>query len=210
MFGAGGVNLFNLYIYAANNPITFIDKTGLCVHNNVRRELGYDCPECLAGITEPEYDKIPTQEFSGNVQTDWTPYYEEAHIAQIDAANKKYGYAKKIASNIPSSYTFLLGLGGKTVLESGVLSGFGYAITTPINIVFHWNDPQLDTTGKWVMTGYEISTAAGGIALSCALSYAVANCWNPSGWVIAGISAAYGFAVWAGSEILQSQLTPDT
>ena len=72
-------------------------------------------------------------------------------------------------------------------------SAYGYAITTSIAINSHLDNSNLSYDEKILMIDYELVVAAGGIALT----YAIVNFWNPTGWGVAaalGISLLYTYA----------------
>ncbi len=86
------------------------------------------------------------------------------------------GMQKTVISAIPA---------GLTGAQAAGLSAYGYAVSTPLAIASHWNNPHLTSENKWALTGLEVGYAFTGIAFS----YAAANIWNPSGWVAAVIGA---------------------
>ena len=104
--------------------------------------------------------------------------------------SERFELAKKICSDTLNTYSLFLGAGAQTALEASVLAGFGYAVTAPLNIAFHWFDPNLNTKGKWTMTGYETAVAAVGVVGT----YGLVNCWNPSGPIALFIAGGYVLA----------------
>lgn len=52
-----------------------------------------------------------------------------------------------------------------------------------------------------IITGYDVSVAALGVGIT----YAIVNFWNPTGWVVAGVSLAWG----VGTSILHDVIIKD-
>ena len=63
-------------------------------------------------------------------------------------------------------------LNATTCLEAATMSGFGYLVTTPVNITLNWANPSLSRGQKIMMTSYELAVAAVGIAISVVLACA--------------------------------------
>ena len=63
-------------------------------------------------------------------------------------------------------------LNATTCLEAATMSGFGYLVTTPVNIALNWANPSLSRGQKIMMTSYELAVAAVGIAISVVLACA--------------------------------------
>lgn len=81
---------------------------------------------------------------------------------------------------------------------AATLSACGYAAVLPFSISSHWFNPNLTDSQKWIMTGYEVGSAVGGVLLT----YAMVNFWNPTGWIAAGITILYAGITFVGSNLL--------
>lgn len=72
------------------NPVMYCDCTGTCQHNGVAYGMGADCPSCMAGITKPEYDKIPVAQPSQTEDTNYEQYYiEKANESVLEHVDTK-------------------------------------------------------------------------------------------------------------------------
>ncbi|MCO7138220.1 hypothetical protein NIF40_11930, partial [[Clostridium] leptum] len=87
------------------------------------------------------------------------------------------------------------------------LSVISTAFSMPNFIAAHWTNDALTTNQKIAMTGYEVLTGMGGIALA----YGISNCWNPTGvggmLVAVAITLAYTVATVNISDLLVERFT---
>ena len=91
---------YNMYAYCNNNPVMYCDCTGTCQHNGVAYGMGADCPSCMAGITKPEYDKIPVAQPSQTEDTNYEQYYIEKANESVLEPENSFSLAQNII-NIP-------------------------------------------------------------------------------------------------------------
>ena len=157
IIGSGGFIGQNLFAYCASNPVMFCDCTGMCYHNGVAQGMGADCPNCMAGITQPDYDKIPKAppSTSGNY-TDWEEYYvNEVNQSSLDDSG--FSDIQTYFTLYMNSFTIMLGGVVDASCSVGAVS-IGYLITTPVAISFHIVNPNLSTGEKGIMIGYEVET----------------------------------------------------
>ena len=125
---------YNMYAYCNNNPVMYCDCTGTCQHNGVAYGMGADCPSCMAGITKPEYDKIPVAQPSQTEDTNYEQYYIEKANESVLEPENSFSLAQDII-NIPLNI-FVTSLGLIPNTTWGV-TAVGYVITTPIAITMH-------------------------------------------------------------------------
>ena len=109
--------------------------------------------------------------------------------------NNSYSSAQTITSLGTNAFALLLTVTSPSVDTTAAMyvTGFGYCVTAPINIVQVWNNPNLNTSDKVWLTIYDVSVAAGGVTLV----YGMANWWNVTGWTATFISVAYTGITWA-------------
>ena len=189
---------YNMYAYCNNNPVMYCDCTGTCQHNGVAYGMGADCPSCMAGITKPEYDKIPVAQPSQTEDTNYEQYYIEKANESVLEPENSFSLAQNII-NIPLNI-FVTSLGLIPNTTWGV-TAVGYVITTPIAITMHLANPNMSAGEKGIMVGYEIGVAGGGILLA----YGLANWWNPTGWVAIAVPIGYTLVTFVAGSVLQSE-----
>ena len=192
----------NMFAYCGNNPVNYYDPNGECYYNSkgqwchdnweyignykIKQDPGVfvtvnNTPHIslryqLALTTQDNIKKTNTGSISNNTSS-----------SQV---NKSIVVAQNITALTIQPYTFAMGCvagSSTTAFEAATISGVGYFIVTPINIAIDWANPQLTNGQKWAMTGYEVTTAAIGVMGT----YAIANYWNPSGWVMGMITLGY-------------------
>ena len=188
---------FNMFAYCGNNPVMLTDYYGYsaykCGHNNNPDKCRYCKKEReIAQMAGVRYSQSRIQE-EAQVDDDTPINY-----------NGAYSQAQTITSLTTNAFALLL-----TVTSQGVdttasmyVTGFGYLVTAPINIVQTWNNPNLGTKGKVLLTTYDVMVAASGVYLV----YGMANWWNVTGWAALGISVVYTVVTYAVEYKLQEYL----
>ena len=175
---------YNLFAYCENNPVMYTDYYGCdiikCWHHNNPDTCIYCKKE--RGIAEMAGDQYPERNIS--VESD---AYDDTPIK----INNSYSSAQTITSLGTNAFALLLTVTSQSVDTTAAMyvTGFGYCVTAPINIVQVWNNPNLNTSDKVWLTIYDVSVAAGGVTLV----YGMANWWNVTGWTAVGVSVIYTF-----------------
>ena len=179
----------------------YVDPCGTCVHNGKAQGYG-DCANCLAGLTEPGYDQIVVNDSLTQDDYDWEQHFiNETNNSTLEPGNGfTYSDAQNVV-NIPLNIlAVFMGNFADDAFSAVSVSSVGYMITTPIAITMHIGNPNLTPSEKGIMSLYEVGVAAGGIGLT----YGVVNCWNPSGWVVLGVTVVYSTGTYVVGSILQS------
>ena len=188
---------FNMFAYCSNNPVMLTDYYGYsaykCGHNNNPDKCRYCKKEReIAQMAGVRYSQSRIQE-DAQVDDDTPINY-----------NGAYSQAQTITSLTTNAFALLLTVTSQGVdtIASMYVTGFGYLVTAPINIVQTWNNPNLGTKGKVLLTTYDVTVAASGVGMV----FGVANWWNVTGWAALGISVVYTVVTYAVEYKLQEYL----
>jgi len=97
-------------------------------------------------------------------------------------------YGSRFATGISHGVSTIKTLTASIQASSTALSGVCYAAAVPFSLLADWSNPRLTNDQKWVLTGYDVGTAAIGIVGGIVIT----NVWNPVGWVGGVICIGYG------------------
>ncbi len=183
----GDIIGFNMFAYCGNDPVNYYDPYGF----NIDPVYGYDKSkyasyyDYLAGIqTDEDNHPLPSK----------NEYYP---------ADDEEGPVKDPSLLICSTITLFESLisASAPVENAVVVAGGTSGLSTILSIGLDWADPELTVTQKLVLTGYDVTMWGGGIAIT----YAVVNFWNPSGWVVGIIGIAWGAISVGGNKLINSE-----
>lgn len=141
----------------------------------------------------------------GNCDPSYSPTYSNkkpVHKTTTSTTQQdKFNTGENISNVFVGSMKTAVNLIGKDLeaTSAAALSSASYAVTAPVAITFHWINPGLTASQKWIMTGIEALNAVGGVILA----FTVANYWNPFGWSGALVCLEYGVISWMVTNTIQ-------
>ena len=213
IIGANGIFTgYNLFAYCNNNPVVMSDPSGcissIDIYGSHRVPGGNPdgSAKYEAGFREGDYYVVDGVTHQRPIDLN-KPNNGVNDSLLLPPENEMPFHAPTTTSNTVDTHTSdVLGYAGswlgmqKTVIastpagltpaSSAGLTAYAYAVSSPLNIASYWTNPKLTYENKVHLTGLEVTYAFTGIALS----YALANCWNPTGWgaaIASGVGLAY-------------------
>ena len=213
IIGANGIFTgYNLFAYCNNNPVVMSDPSGcissIDIYGSHRVPGGNPdgSAKYEAGFREGDYYVVDGVTHQRPIDLN-KPNNGVNDSLLLPPENEMPFHAPTTTSNTVDTHTSdVLGYAGswlgmqKTVIastpagltpaSSAGLTAYAYAVSSPLNIASYWTNPKLTYENKVHLTGLEVTYAFAGIALS----YALANCWNPTGWgaaIASGVGLAY-------------------
>ena len=182
----------NMSAYCGNNPVNYSDPTGqykVCpIHGD-----SYSQPNCV--YCHPEYKSVLDRQVKYQAERDRRKQKREGDKGTSSALSYT-----SLAST--ATYGTLMTVGsaaaGTTAKVAAGLAGAVNVITTPLSIAAHCTNPYLTTDPKIGMSVLDVGIGAGGVALA----FAVANFWNPVGWMSFFVGFVYtGITMFASYEL---------
>ena len=187
---------YNLFAYAWNNPIMFIDPSGTCSCPM------YDpnCRDCRQRKLQAELAGLPFEERVPNYDK-ISHKYDEDDLTGESNKGLDYGGAELIVTIPISVYAAAIGLFVEST-EATVAAVIGTGITIPINLTVHLSNPNLTTNQKCGLAVYDIATGVGGVLIT----YGMANCWNVTGVPMIIFGILYPVGTYAIGYIIEEKM----
>ncbi len=195
-FQSGGDLLdTNMSAYCGNNPVNYSDPTGQYKVCPIDGD-SYSQPNCV--YCHPEYKSVLDRQVKYQAERDRRKQKREGDKGTSQA----FSATSKANTYIYGSVMTASSIAGTTAKASAAITGAVSIVSTPLNIAAHCTNPYLTTDQKIGMSALELGIGVGGVVLS----FAIANFWNPSGWVAAGLGLLYTVTTAIGTNLLVGHL----